>query len=152
VKSADRALDVIEHVAACPAPPTFKQIALSLGVPKSSLSQLLSNLVARGYLEIVGGSTYRLGARLADLSRAHPDLPDLVARIDVARWGHAMLRPTPGFLSNPVRGLAPVGGVHFAHADSAGLPLFEEAQDTGVRAAETILAARGGRSAPLATG
>jgi hypothetical protein len=45
-----------------------------------------------------------------------------------------------------VRRLAPEGGVHFAHADSAGLPLFEEAQDAGVRAAEAILAARGVRA------
>ncbi len=91
-------------------------------------------------------------AVLADLSRAHADLPGLVQRIDVVRWGHAMLRPTPGFLSREVRRLAPEGGVHFAHADSAGLPLFEEAQDTGVRAAEAILASRGVRSAPLSAG
>jgi hypothetical protein len=91
-------------------------------------------------------------AVLADLSRAHADLPGLVERVDIVRWGHAMLRPTPGFLSNPVRRLAPEGGVHFAHADSAGLPLFEEAQDMGVRAAEAILASRGLRSAPLAAG
>jgi len=91
-------------------------------------------------------------AVLADLSRAHPDLPALVERLDVMRWGHAMLRPTPGFLSNPVRLLAPEGGVHFAHADSAGLPLFEEAQDAGVRAAEAILASRGERFTPLAAG
>ncbi len=90
------------------------------------------------------------GAVLADLVRAHADLPDQVERIDVVRWGHAMLRPTPGFLSSPVRSLAPEGGVRFAHADSAGLPLFEEAQDAGVRAAESILAARGVKSAPLA--
>jgi hypothetical protein len=89
-------------------------------------------------------------AVLADLSRAHADLPALVARLDVVRWGHAMLRPTPGFLSSPVRRLAPEGGVRFAHADSAGLPLFEEAQDAGVRAAESILESRGVRSAPLA--
>jgi hypothetical protein len=63
-----------------------------------------------------------------------------------------MLRPTPGFLSNPVRHLEPRGGVHFAHADSAGLPLFEEAQDAGVRAAEAILTGRGVRTAPLAAG
>ena len=85
-------------------------------------------------------------AVLADLSRAHPDLPGLVKRLDVMRWGHAMLRPTPGFFSSPVRSLATVGRVHFAHADSAGLPLFEEAQDAGVRAAEAILASRGLRA------
>ena len=67
------------------------------------------------------------------------------SRAGATRW----LRPTPGFLSSPVRRLAPEGGVHFAHADSAGLPLFEEAQDAGVRAAEAILASRGVKSAPL---
>jgi len=91
-------------------------------------------------------------AVLADLSTAHRDLPDLVARLDVVRWGHAMARPTPGFLSSPVRHLAPVGGVHFAHADSAGLPLFEEAQDAGVRAAEAVLSSRGERFASQAAG
>ncbi|MEO8054321.1 MAG: hypothetical protein ABI768_04165, partial [Acidobacteriota bacterium] len=76
----------------------------------------------------------------------------LVTRMDFARWGHAMLRPTPGFLSNPVRRLAPEGGVHFAHADSAGLPLFEEAQDAGVRAAEGVLAARAAPFTSVAAG
>jgi hypothetical protein len=91
-------------------------------------------------------------AAVADLSRAHRDLPGLVTNLDVVRWGHAMARPTPGFLSNPARHLAPQGGVFFAHADSAGLPLFEEAQDAGVRAAEGILAARGARFASMAAG
>ena len=91
-------------------------------------------------------------AALADLSTAHRDLPGLVTNLDVVRWGHAMARPTPGFLSNRARHLAPLGGVFFAHADSAGLPLFEEAQDAGVRAAEAILAARGARFASMAAG
>ena len=44
--------------------------------------------------------TYWREAILNDLSRAHPDLRDCVSRIDVMRWGHAMARPIPGFLSN----------------------------------------------------
>ncbi len=91
-------------------------------------------------------------AALADLSRAHRDLPALVTNIDVMRWAHAMARPTPGFLSNGARHLGPSGGVFFAHADSAGLPLFEEAQDAGVRAAEGILAARGTHVPSMAAG
>jgi hypothetical protein len=42
----------------------------------------------------------------------------------------------------------PLGGVRFAHAD-AGLPLFEDAQDAGIRAAESILRERGLRFSPL---
>jgi protoporphyrinogen oxidase len=84
-------------------------------------------------------------AVLADLSRAHPDLPPLVTNVDVYLWGHAMARPHPGFVWHPDRTALekPVGRVRFAHADASGLPLFEEAQDAGVRAAEAILAEEG---------
>jgi protoporphyrinogen oxidase len=86
-------------------------------------------------------------AVLADLSRAHPDLPSLVTNVDVFLWGHAMARPHPGFVWHPDRAALerPVGRVRFAHADASGLPLFEEAQDAGVRAAEAILAEDGER-------
>ncbi|MBP7676464.1 MAG: FAD-dependent oxidoreductase [Thermoanaerobaculia bacterium] len=86
-------------------------------------------------------------AVLADLSRAHPDLPSLVTNVDVHLWGHAMARPHPGFVWHPDREALerPVGRVRFAHADASGLPLFEEAQDAGVRSAESILAEEGER-------
>ena len=79
---------------------------------------------------------------LADLSPAHEDLERHVARIDVVRWGHAMPRPGPGTIWGPDRERAarPLGRVHFAGADLGGLPLFEEAQWSGVRAAEEVLA------------
>lgn len=85
------------------------------------------------------------GAVLADLTRAHRDLPSLVHRIDVYRWGHAMARPSPGLLWGGalVEAARPLGRLRFAHADLSGLPLFEEAQDAGVRAAESILLERG---------
>ena len=84
-------------------------------------------------------------AVLADLGVAHPDLASLTTRLDVMRWGHAMIRPRPGFLWGEVRRNArlPHRGVHFAHSDLSGIALFEEAFDHGVRAAEEILAARG---------
>ena len=86
-------------------------------------------------------------AVLADLSRAHPDLPGLVTNLDVYLWGHAMCRPHPGFVWHPEREELekPVGRVRFAHADASGLPLFEEAQDAGVMAAEAILREEGER-------
>ncbi|MHC4925091.1 MAG: FAD-dependent oxidoreductase, partial [Planctomycetota bacterium] len=82
---------------------------------------------------------------MRDLVRAHPDLGDRVTNIDVRRWGHAMVRPRPGFLWSDERVGAsrPRGRIHFAGADLGGLPLFEEAQWHGVRAAEEILEARG---------
>jgi DNA-binding IclR family transcriptional regulator len=71
VKSADRALDVIEYVTSVGAAPTFTQIARALNVPKSSLSQLLSNLVARRYLDLdPTTATYRPGEGLLALVRS----------------------------------------------------------------------------------
>ncbi|MDR3683063.1 MAG: FAD-dependent oxidoreductase [Geothrix sp.] len=83
-----------------------------------------------------------------DLRRAHPDLEPLVARLDVMRWGHAMVRPAPGLLWDPdfLALASPFGAVHFAHTELSGLALFEEAQDHGLRAAEEVLAALGHRA------
>src|SRR5262249_48618502 len=82
---------------------------------------------------------------LSDLERPHPDLRGLVERLDVMLWGHAMIRPKPGFLWGKERRTAakPYRGIHFAHSDLSGLALFEEAFDRGVRAAEFILRERG---------
>jgi hypothetical protein len=82
---------------------------------------------------------------LSDLERPHPDIRGLVQRLDVMRWGHAMIRPRPGFLWGKDRRTAaqPHRGVHFAHSDLSGLALFEEAFDQGVRAAEAVMRQRG---------
>lgn len=79
---------------------------------------------------------------LSDLERAHPGLRNYVDRIDVARWGHGMVRSTPGRIWDGRRELAatPHGRVHFAHSDLSGVALFEEAFDQGNRAAEEVLA------------
>jgi glycine/D-amino acid oxidase-like deaminating enzyme len=81
---------------------------------------------------------------LTDLQRAHPEIRTLVERLDVMRWGHAMIRPRPGFVWGGARGAAarPYRGIHFANADLSGIGLFEEAFYHGVRAAEEVLAAR----------
>ncbi|MEZ4226919.1 MAG: FAD-dependent oxidoreductase [Polyangiaceae bacterium] len=80
-----------------------------------------------------------------DLSRAHPGLERYVERIDVWRWGHAMVRPRVGFFSSAARtrAAAPFARVHFAHSDLSGVALFEEAQAQGVRAAEEVAVALG---------
>ena len=81
----------------------------------------------------------------ADLGRAHPDLHELVDRVDVYLWGHAMVEPRPGFLWSEALAASsrPLGRIHFAHTDLSGMALFEEAQHHGVRAAEAILRDRG---------
>jgi len=86
---------------------------------------------------------------LTDLSRAHPEIRTLTERLDVMRWGHAMIRPRPGFVWSEARRDAskPHRGIHFANTDLSGVPLFEEAFYHGVRAADEILAAQRGRGA-----
>jgi NAD(P)-binding Rossmann-like domain len=81
---------------------------------------------------------------LTDLSRAHPEIRSLVERVDVMRWGHAMIRPYPGFIWGGARNAAvkPYRGIHFAHTDLGGVALFEEAFYHGVRAAEEVLTAK----------
>jgi hypothetical protein len=88
---------------------------------------------------------------IADLEQAHPDIRNLVARLDVMRWGHAMIRPRPGFLwgGARMRESQPFGAVHFANTDLSGVALFEEAFYNGIRAAEEILKICGTESASL---
>lgn len=74
---------------------------------------------------------------LADLEVAHPDIRRRVARIHLARWGHAMAVPAPGVQRHPA--LAALRAMHgrvcFAHADLAGYSVFEEAFCAGCEAA-----------------
>jgi hypothetical protein len=81
---------------------------------------------------------------LTDLSRPHPEIRELVRNIDIMRWGHAMVRPRPGFTWGEDRRLftRPFGRVHFAHSDLSGFSIFEEAQYRGVIAAQWVLADR----------
>ena len=78
---------------------------------------------------------------LTDLSRAHADIRNLVERLDVMRWGHAMIRPRTGFMWSRARHEAakPFRSIHFAHSELSGVALFEEAFDHGLRAADEVL-------------
>jgi glycine/D-amino acid oxidase-like deaminating enzyme len=95
---------------------------------------------------LLGQDWASLSARiLDDLARAHHDIRDCVSRIDICRMGHAMIRPTPGFLASAARRQLRLGGrrLFYANSDVSGLSLFEEAQHQGVRAADRALAAIG---------
>ncbi len=80
-------------------------------------------------------------AILKDLERAHPDIRNCVARLDIMRLGHAMIRPAVGFLfGEQRRRLASLkGNLLFANSDLSGLSLFEEAQYRGAKAAHHLL-------------
>jgi hypothetical protein len=80
---------------------------------------------------------------LADLERAHPEIRDVTTRLDIMRWGHAMIRPVPGFVSSSARAdcSKPFRNIHFAHSSLSGVALFEEAFDHGNRAAKEVATA-----------
>ena len=78
---------------------------------------------------------------LAELSVPHPDLPSLVSRVEITRYGHAMSIPKPGLLAQigpqrsapdaGHRGSVVAGRLSFAHADWSGYSIFEEAFTRG---------------------
>ena len=84
------------------------------------------------------------GAAVHDLAHAHEGLPRQLSRVDVRRWGHAMVRPEPGLAFSKARLTAArsADGLHFAHSDLSGVALFEEAFHHGDRAARAVLAER----------
>jgi glycine/D-amino acid oxidase-like deaminating enzyme len=99
---------------------------------------------ARHALLEASWATLRDGV-LRDLARPHPGLEREVRRLDVMRYGHAMVRPEVGFVCGPAlaaAGAALTGPVHLAHADLSGFSLFEEAFEWGTRAAAAVLARR----------
>ena len=78
---------------------------------------------------------------LTDLGRAHQNIHEATERIDVMRWGHAMISPRTGFLWGGERekAIKPFRNIHFAHSDLSGIAIFEEAFHHGLRAASEVL-------------
>jgi hypothetical protein len=76
-----------------------------------------------------------------DLSRPHPEIQTLIERLDIFRWGHAMVRPRVGFVWGEASRQArqPHANLYLAHSDLSGFSIFEEAQYRGISAAERIL-------------
>ena len=91
VKSAARAIDIVEHVAGAAVPPTAQMLSDALDIPASSLSYLLATLVARGWLIPGERRTYAIGPGLTGLvagdgispaERAGPVVRELRRQLD----------------------------------------------------------------------
>lgn len=102
---------------------------LSEASPRQARQQLLATSQADWAAQI-----------LRDLAPAHPDLAQHCVQLDVWRWGHAMVRPTPALLAGPALASlrVPQGRVMLAHSDLSGFSLAEEAHYWGVRAARWL--------------
>jgi DNA-binding IclR family transcriptional regulator len=81
VKSARRALEILEQLTRDPRPVGFAELADALGYPRSSLHGLLSTLTDMGWVELDERTrTYSLGLRTWEAGRAYLGARDLVER------------------------------------------------------------------------
>ncbi len=87
VKSAARALDILELLAEHEDGLTLTQICNALSMPKSSAHALLRTLMSRGYLSPgFQAGTYRLGPRTFELGSAY------MRSVDLIREGQEIIR------------------------------------------------------------
>lgn len=78
VKSANRVLDVFEALGAWDNGMTHSKLAEALGIPKSSLSQLLQTLLRREYVRFSAEDrTYHVGPRIEALASRKRNILDL---------------------------------------------------------------------------
>lgn len=102
-------------------------MALSQGDPAAQRRELLSRPASHWRDMVVD-----------DLLRTNPELDGAIRDVALWRWGHAMVRPTPGFITRtaPAARAAVTAPLFLAHSDISGLSLFEEAHYRGVDAAQ----------------
>ncbi len=87
VKSADRAFQILEAVGSRSEGMTHGELCKALGIPKGSLSYLLSNLMERDYLTFDRQSkVYMLGPELLVLTSRY------LSNLDLVRVGRPVLR------------------------------------------------------------
>ncbi len=149
VKSAYRALDVLEAMSAGPA--TLSELSRTLDIPKSSLHGLLRTLTERGWVAPTeGGGRFRLGLRALQVGTRFVDEDELVAQVApsldrlAAVTGetvqHARLdRAEVVYLAkrdsaHPVRLISSIGSRLPAHATGLGKALLAARDDATVRA------------------
>jgi DNA-binding IclR family transcriptional regulator len=139
VKSAYRALDVLEALAAGPA--TLSALSRLLGIPKSSLHGLMRTLTDRGWVTATpDGGRFRLGLRALQVGTRFVDEDEVVAhvapsldrlaaatgetvqqaRLDGDRIVYLAKRDTP----HPVRIISSIGTRLPAHATALGKALL----------------------------
>lgn len=149
VKSAYRALDVLEAVAAGPA--TLSELSRLLDIPKSSLHGLMRTLTERGWVQsFEGGARYRLGLRALQVGARFAEEDETVARVagvldrlaattgetvqqgrlDGAEVVYLAKRDSP----HPVRLISSIGSRLPAHTTALGKALLAARGDKEVRA------------------
>lgn len=149
VKSAGRALDIIEHLADVEAQ-TFPQLVAALSLPRSSAHGLLRTLVAAGWVELdpvykrysLGLKAWQIGQRydghrlllesgpalMAELTDETGETVQM-ARLDGVENVYIAISPSP----NPMRLASNVGMRLHAHATGIGKALLSTLSDDDAR-------------------
>lgn len=140
VKSADRALDILEAIADAAEPPSFSRLMTELGIPRSSLFHLLNTLQARGYLTQEASGRYRLGQRVRQLAErvAGPPLASLV-QPHLAALSRAV-NETSGFYVRAGDGIEAIASAASAQALAYTMKVGERAPLYAVSAGKMWLA------------
>jgi DNA-binding IclR family transcriptional regulator len=148
VKSAYRALDVLEAMAYGPA--TLSELSRMLEIPKSSLHGLLRTLSDRGWVTATdGGTRFRLGVRALQIGARFVDEDELVAHVapsldrlaaatgetvQQARLdGDQVVYLAKRESAHPVRIISSIGSRLPAHATALGKALLAARDDDVVR-------------------
>lgn len=79
-RATQRSIEILELVAQKKGAWSHAEIARQLGIPKSTLTGLLRDLVRQQYLELDGDAFYSIGPRVLILSRAYLGRMDVVSR------------------------------------------------------------------------
>jgi DNA-binding IclR family transcriptional regulator len=87
MKSAERALDILELLSRQPASLHAATISRVCGIPRSSTYQLLKALATRGVLAIDDDGRWALSARLAEIAGDPPSLHELMGVLDAFHRG-----------------------------------------------------------------
>lgn len=90
VKSSERTLQVLEHLAAVGKPQTLGELSQALRIPKSSLHAILHTMHRRGWLQTdVGALSFRLGVRALLVGSSYVESDDVVTRTSATLDGLA---------------------------------------------------------------
>jgi IclR family KDG regulon transcriptional repressor len=119
VKSADRAFQILEAVGLKSTGITHGELSKALGIPKGSLSYLLSNLVDRDYVTFDRLSKlYMLGPKLLALTGRY------LSSLDLVRVGRPILRELVGEINEDTE-LAVMKGIEilFLYKEECSQPL-----------------------------
>ncbi|SCL45786.1 transcriptional regulator, IclR family [Micromonospora eburnea] len=149
VKSAGRALDVLEALADPAGPRSLVELSRSLGIPKSSLHGILHTLLARGWIAAdPTGTRFGLGLRSLQVGAAYLAGTDAGGSLGVlldqlaARFGETVLlcrRAGDAVVvlakresAHTLRPHVPLGARLPAHATAAGRALLAQLSDDAV--------------------